>query len=86
MTMVDAARGYLDLGWAIIPVPKGSKIPILEGWQNLRLKHEDLPKHFTNGNNIGFLNGEPSNGRVDVDCDWPEAWRLARGFFRQLAE
>jgi hypothetical protein len=71
-----AAQAYLERGWRPIPVPRGSKGPILNGWQHLRLTAEELPKHFDDGQNVGILNGEPSGDLVDIDLDRVEAVRL----------
>jgi hypothetical protein len=80
MSSADAARQYLADGWAAIPVPAGSKNPNRRGWQNERWGVEDVPRQWNNGQNVGVLCGTPSNGRVDVDCDCPEAVRLAPKF------
>lgn len=77
---LDWARWYLANGWPPIPVPIGQKGPRMPGWQNLRPTEADLPDYFRNGCNIGVLLGEPSNGRIDVDLDAPEAIALADGF------
>jgi Bifunctional DNA primase/polymerase, N-terminal len=79
-TTLQAARKYTARGWRCIPVPHGAKIPVVKGWQDLRLEAEDLPAHFGNGDNIGLLNGEPSGNLVDVDCDAPEAVAAAPAF------
>jgi len=64
-----------------IPVPHGSKAPVLLSWQNLRVTDSDLPLYF-NGppQNIGVLLGEPSGGLVDVDSDSLEALVLTPVF------
>lgn len=78
--LLDAARTYLARGYAVIPVPAGKKIPVLKGWQTLRLGEEDLPLHFNGTGNIGVLLGEPSGWLLDVDLDCEEAVRLAPEF------
>lgn len=85
-TPLDAARRYLALGYAPVPVPAGAKAPALKGWQRLRLDEGSLPRHF-NGSpgtpgsgNIGLILGEPSGHLVDVDLDCPEARELAAEF------
>jgi putative DNA primase/helicase len=80
---VNTLQGVIELyshGWMPIPIPAGQKHPILKGWQNLRLSKEDLPRYFSNGQNVGLLLGEPSLGLVDVDCDWKESAFLAPRF------
>lgn len=78
--LLDAARWYLARGYAPIPVPAGSKIPVLKGWTDLRLADADLPLHFNGTGNIGVLLGEPSGWLVDVDLDCEEAVTLAPEF------
>jgi hypothetical protein len=75
-----AAAKYLTRDLAIIPVPNGAKDPGLPSWQNLRLSPEDVPHYWTNGQNIGVLNGEPSGWRVCVDLDVAEALEAAGRF------
>lgn len=76
----NAARGYLRRGASVIPVPPGDKDPGRKGWQKLRLTEDDVPKFWTNGQNVGLLTGEPSGWRVDVDLDTPEAIVVADRF------
>ena len=71
-----SARAYLEQGRRPIPVPKGSKAPIIEGWQTLHLGLDDLPRYFSNGQNIGILNGQPSGDLIDVDLDCVEAVQI----------
>jgi hypothetical protein len=79
-SLLDAARWYRSRGYALIPVPAGSKVPVLRGWQSLRLRDDDLPRHFNGTGNIGVLLGEPSGWLVDVDLDCEEAVALAPKF------
>lgn len=74
------ARRYIERGFAPIPVPAGSKNPGREGWQDLRLTLEDIPRYFNNGQNVGAFNGEPSGWRVCADLDVPETANLAGRF------
>ncbi|MCC6285652.1 MAG: bifunctional DNA primase/polymerase, partial [Phycisphaerales bacterium] len=78
--LLNAARWYLARGYAPIPVPAGSKVPVLKGWTDLRLAEADLPQHFNGTGNIGVLLGEPSGWLVDVDLDCEEAVALAPAF------
>jgi hypothetical protein len=82
----DRRRAAADLirrGVAVIPVPAGEKNPGRAGWEALRITEEEIPDYWTNGQNVGFLCGEPSGGRVDIDLDADEAVRVA---FRFLPE
>jgi hypothetical protein len=78
--LLDAARWYRSRGYALIPVPASTKVPVLAGWQELRLSDEDLPRHFNGNGNLGLLLGEPSGWLVDVDLDCDEAVALAPEF------
>jgi len=77
---LDAAREYVQRGFAVVPVPHGKKAPCIDGWQNLRLTENDLPEHFSNGANIGLILGAPSGHLIDVDLDAPEAIGVADYF------
>ncbi|GJQ28384.1 MAG: hypothetical protein HBSAPP03_02680 [Phycisphaerae bacterium] len=79
-SLLDAARWYRSRGYAPIPVPAGSKVPVLKGWTDLRLAESDLHLHFDGTGNIGVLLGEPSGWLVDVDLDCEEAVALAPAF------
>jgi len=74
------AQQYLARGWAVVPIPRGSKAPVLPNWQNLQLEAHDLPRYFNNGKNVGVLLGERSGWLVDVDLDCPEALQIADFF------
>lgn len=76
-TILDAAKHYLQRGWAPIPVPEKSKAPTIKRWTKLRLTEEEVDKHFSEPCNIGILLGEPSGGLVDVDIDSEDALDLA---------
>src|SRR3982751_6243691 len=76
----EAVRQYMERGLSPIPIPAGSKNPNRTGWQTERWTIEDVPRLWNNAQNVGVLCGSPSNGRVDVDCDCPEAVRLAPKF------
>jgi P4 family phage/plasmid primase-like protien len=73
MTPLEGALDWIRRGYFVIPIPfreKGSK---MKGWQNLRIKEDDLP-HYFNGEhlNIGVLQGD-EDGATDVDLDCREA-------------
>ncbi|CAN5547878.1 hypothetical protein BH20ACI3_BH20ACI3_38830 [soil metagenome] len=80
MNTLAYARKYCARGWSPVSIPRGQKGPTIKGWQNLRLKEAELPEHFSNGNNIGLLLGEPSANLVDVDLDCSIARQLAPEF------
>jgi hypothetical protein len=74
------ARRYIQLGYAPIPVPPGSKNPDRPGWQNERWTLKDVPRCWSNDQGIGLLTGAPSGWLVDVDLDVPEAVSIAGRF------
>lgn len=74
------AAGLIRRGVAVIPVPAGEKNPGRAGWETMRISEDEVPRHWTNGQNVGVLCGEPSGGLVDVDLDSPEAVALAGRF------
>jgi hypothetical protein len=72
------AKQYLSLGLQPLPLPHRKKAPNRPDWTNLRVDGESLPKYFAASPlNIGGLLGTASGGIVSIDCDWPEAGRLA---------
>lgn len=75
-----AAARYIERGWAPVPIPAMQKGPRLEGWQRLRMNLDDVPRYFTNGQNVGIINGKASGWLVTVDLDCPEAVALAGRF------
>lgn len=77
---LEAAQKFLERGWQPIPVPRGSKRPVIDEWQKLRLTTEELTARFCHGENVGVLLGEPSGWLVDVDLDCTEAITIAGHF------
>jgi hypothetical protein len=73
-------RSYLGRGFAPIPVPHGKKRPVLKEWEKLRVQPADVDAQFSDDDNIGILNGTPSGGLADVDCDAAEAVAFAGDF------
>lgn len=81
LTALDAAQYYTSCKWSVIPVPYRTKIPILKGWQQLRLSADQLKNSFGPGQqNIGVLMGEPSEWLIDIDLDNSVAVELAPQF------
>lgn len=78
--MQEAARRYISSDFVAIPVPAGRKNPGRRGWEALRISEDEIPKYWTNGQNVGVLLGEPSGWRVDVDLDADEAVKIAGRF------
>ncbi|MGQ9532563.1 MAG: bifunctional DNA primase/polymerase [Desulfotomaculales bacterium] len=80
MTALQAALAYTRRGWRVVPIPAGHKMPVVKGWQNLRLRAEEIPNHFSDSANVGVLLGKPSGWLVDVDLDHALAAPLAETF------
>jgi putative DNA primase/helicase len=71
--LLDQARDYHRLGWALVPVPAGLKHPILDEWPDLQFGITDLdPK-----GNLAIRLGRRSGNLVDADLDCEEAIELA---------
>lgn len=81
----ELARHYISRGWAVIPIPAGTKKPILAGWQRLRLTADEIGQHFKADSNLGVLLGEPSGWLIDIDLDHPLAVELAPQFLPRTA-
>jgi Bifunctional DNA primase/polymerase, N-terminal len=75
-----AAATYLSRDIAIIPIRKDAKEPELPAWQDSRLTEDDISGYWTNGQNIGLLNGKPSGWRVCADLDVLEALSIVGRF------
>ena len=84
-TTIDAALACIARGWCPVPVPHGSKGPLIPGWQKLRIGAGDAGRHFAGDANIGVLLGEPSGWIVDVDLDCEEAREAAERFLPPTA-
>ena len=69
----EAAHGYIDRGWSVVPVPRGEKGCKLRGWETLRIGPEQVSEFFTEDSNVGVVLGEASGGLTDIDLDCPEA-------------
>jgi putative DNA primase/helicase len=75
--LMEAELWAQDGFWPI-PLKPNSKKPIGNKWTQLRLKPDELPEHFSNGNNLGVLTGVGPRHLADVDCDAREALACAR--------
>jgi hypothetical protein len=81
----NAARRYLERGFAPIPLPSKSKAPSVKAWPEFRVTAAEVRSHFTKGDNVGLLLGEASGWLVDVDIDADEAILHAARFFPKTA-
>jgi hypothetical protein len=64
---------YRELGWALIPIPAGSKAPVAKQWG----ARQFAPADFPTGGNVGIILGPRSHDAVDIDLDCREAIDLA---------
>ena len=75
---IKVAHTYVQRRWRIVPVPHGSKAPILPCWQRPQVTEANIHHYFDGGlQNIGVLLGEPSGWLVDIDLDHTLAVKLA---------
>ncbi len=80
-TILEVARDYIKRGFAVVPIPRGRKSPLIKEWQKLRITEGEAANYF-NGQpqNIGVLLGGPSKSLIDIDLDCAEAVALAPHF------
>jgi len=77
----DCAVTYWKNGLTPIPIPHGTKAPIINRWNSIRWTSEaEIRGAFSPCSNIGIaLGGEPT-GIVDIDLDSEVARRMAPAF------
>jgi Bifunctional DNA primase/polymerase, N-terminal/Primase C terminal 2 (PriCT-2) len=78
--VLEAAREYARRGWRVVPIPAGIKKPVIDGWPDLILTADDLPRYFGADQNLGIRLGAASLALVDIDLDCPAALELASLF------
>src|SRR5829696_8478332 len=76
----DAARSYIEEGFAVLPAPVGEKEARITGWPQLILGIDAVAEYFPPGEpqNIVRVNGTNSNGRGAIDLDRLEALKVAK--------
>lgn len=75
------AASWLELGIQPVPLAPRSKKPSGGiGWNKLKVTPDTVSKFFADGENVGGLWGDPSNGIIDVDLDCEEASEVASIF------
>ena len=65
-------RSLLGPDVVLIWVPKGEKLPVFKGWQNVRvdsMRKAGYIRNLNNDHNIAVLLGEPSGGICSIDID-----------------
>ena len=80
MTTQKKAKQYLSKDWKVLPIPKGSKAPIIKDWPGVNITEEELFKYFSDSENIGVKLGKPSKWLTDIDLDCKEAIQVAEYF------
>lgn len=81
MNTIETAKQLIRKGYAPIPIPRGSKAPVIKNWNQLSLTENGVDKYFAIDSNIGINLGKPECGSlVDVDLDCIEAIAAARCF------
>jgi len=68
-----AVAEYQRRGWALVPIPAGAKVPVIEEWQH----RQHSPADFDPGGNLAGILGARSGSLVDADLDCAEALALA---------
>src|SRR3989442_6807523 len=72
------ALGYIEGGWAQVPVSPKTKRPIGNAWQKRKITAETAPRYFNGRSvNIGVQMGKKSGGLTDVDLDCRESVMVA---------
>jgi hypothetical protein len=74
--IISAAAELHSLGVYVVPIPRGTKGPVLTGWPDLRLGPDDSLKYFAKGEGIGALLGIEPAFVVDLDVDDLRALRV----------
>lgn len=68
---VNDLRTLLGADVVMVPVPSGTKRPVMKGWTELTLSAMSDPAHLRKleHGNVGVLMGQPSAGLCSIDCD-----------------
>jgi Bifunctional DNA primase/polymerase, N-terminal len=81
----DTALDYIRRGLAVVPVPFQEKGPQLKGWQQLRIKPEQVARYFPHQMNIGVILGVASGGLSTLISTARKRSKLAARFCRRPA-
>lgn len=73
----SAVLRYIENGWRVIPIVAGKKKCWIDGWPDLVITADEVPRYFGQGENVGVILGRRSNNLVDSDLDCTEAIELA---------
>lgn len=80
VTVLEAARLYLDIGIEPVVVQPHKKSPVANWKTATPITADNVTSRFGGDVNIGIMLGRRSDGLVDVDLDCPEAILLASFF------
>src|SRR6266446_4589848 len=72
-SIVDELRSLLGDDVVLLPIPRGSKKPVIKGWQSTNVSRMEEPEYLAQLNhdgNIGVLLG---SGLITIDLDRDEA-------------
>jgi hypothetical protein len=76
---LQLSKEYLAMGLPIIPVPFGTKAPVLTGWTSIEINSENVGKYFSNApSNIAIALGKKSTNYVDIDLDCEDAVHFSK--------
>src|SRR5947208_7243572 len=84
--LIFSLRKLLGEDVVLIPIPRGRKGPIIEGWQHFTSEKMKEPEYLTqlnHGGNIGVLLG---NGLVTIDLDHDAAVERFLDLYPELRE
>ncbi len=66
----DSVAHYLDLGWALVPVPAGGKRPAGKGWQHAPVTTPEAARtvwRSGQGPGVGLLHSASGTAALDLD-------------------
>lgn len=68
--IVELAVRLADLGYYPVPIPRGSKGPVIDGWQHLKVTSDNAADYFTPEHGVGILHKNVLALDIDVyDAD-----------------
>lgn len=83
---LQLAKDYLVKGFPIIPVPLGSKAPIVSGWPTLEITTANVGQYFSlASSNIAIALGRDGTNFVDMDLDADDAIHFSKSLAADTA-
>lgn len=75
------AKKFMAHGFPVIPVPYGTKAPVIKDWPNVMVTPENVAQYFTDQpQNIAVILGKEKSMLVDLDIDHPQARHFANWY------